>query len=267
MNTRLMRLRRIALLLVVIGIVLLPAPLYLSWTAQANAPPPQTSQVYFAEPLDPGNATDRETLVYRHKTSVALSVHQVSEQYSAGQYQSPTETAQTLEAAMESGSASTDDDGAQADLRAIARNYSVIYDAYGETGTYYRLAVVEDGAEVRATEITKAQLVARILDQGVYEYDSLSPGAQETVDRIIEKTADDGFGYRPTVDDPFVDRLPALVEKDGTRYSLYVGAHVDDLGPGFGAAILGLIGTGIGSILIIVGTPLYLYAWWRDESG
>lgn len=262
-----MGLRRLALLLLIIGVVLLPAPIYLSWTAQANAPPPQTSQVYDAEPLDPGNATDRGTLLSRHKTSVALSVHQVSEQYSAGQYQSPTETAQTLEAALANGSASTDDAGAQADLRAVARNYSVIYDAYDETETYYRLAVLEDGAKVRATEISRGQLVARIVDQVPYEYDSLSPGAQETVDRIIQESSADGFGYRPTVDDPFVDRLPALVQKDGTLYSLYVGAHVDDLGPGFGAVILGSVGTGTGSILIIAGVILYLYAWRRDQRG
>ncbi|AZH23871.1 hypothetical protein [Haloplanus aerogenes] len=253
-------------LLVAVGLVCLPAPLYLSWAGQATAPPPKTSQIYVAEPLDPTNESDRDAIVEQYRTTVALSVHQVSERYSAGEYRTPNATRAALTAAMETGQSRATDAGTKADLRAIARNETFVYDAYGDHERYYRLRVVENGSVVRAENVSRDRVAAAILDEHVYRYDRLSPGAQRTVDRILDNSSADGDGYRPRVNDPFVDRLPALVEKDERLYSLTVYGHVDDFGPGFTWFVRGLLVTGVGVLLLLVAGGRYAYGWWRGQS-
>lgn len=259
-----MRPRKLALLLIVLGVVCLPAPLYLGWAADATAPPQQSSQIYNAEPLDPSNESDRERIIDRHRTTVAFSMHRVSERYSAGQYRAPNETRRTLETAMDSGSATTDDPEAQADLRAIARNHTFVHDAYGDREQYYRVRVEENGTHVSAEAVSTDRLATAIAERGAVQYDALSSGERETVDRILETAADDG--YRPRVDEPFVDRLPTLVEKDGTLYSLYVYGHVDDFGPGFSGFVAGLLVAVIGVIFMVAGAGTYGVVWWRERS-
>ncbi|AEN06579.1 hypothetical protein [Halolamina sp.] len=65
--------RTTAVARLVVGLLLLPAPL-----------PPRSSQCDSAtsETLDLNNSTDRETFVDRDWTTVAFSAHQVSERYS-----------------------------------------------------------------------------------------------------------------------------------------------------------------------------------------
>lgn len=266
--------RRIALALVVVGTLCLPAPLYLGAAASVAAPPQQTSQIYTATPVDVDTSAGREAVVSGHVTGVALSVHQVSERYSAGEYRAPTVTRTTLEAAMEDGSATTDDPAAMADLRAIAREYTFVYDAYSDEAEegregerYYRLRVRDDGSTVRATNVSLDRVANETVEQVAVDYDDLSAGERRTVDNIIANTSSDGYGgYRPRVDDPFVDRLPALVRKDGTLYSLQVFGHVDDFGPGFFGFIAGLVVAAVGGALIIVAGTAYVLLWWRDRA-
>lgn len=257
--------KKIALLLIVLGGICLPAPLYLAWAAQTTAPPPQTSQIYSAEPLDPVNESDQKRIVDRHGTAVALSIHQISERYSASEYQAPNETNRTLETAMETGSATTSDTGVQADLQTINQNYTFIYDAYRDRDQYYRFRVGEDGSTVQAQPAAIAQVANVTVEREVVHYSDLSPGEQQTVDRILRNSSEDSSGYRPYVDDPFVDRLPALVAKDGTLYSLYVTGHVDDFGPGFSGFVTGLAVAGIGGILLLIGTIMYVIIWVRER--
>lgn len=255
-----MRLRKLALLLVVAGLLCLPAPLYLSWAAEATAPPPRTSQVYAAEPIDPANETDRKRIVDRHAGAVALSIHQVSKQYSAGEYRSPNVTRRTLETAMETGSATTTDPGARADLRVIARNYTFIYDAYADDREYYRFHVREDGSVVEAQNISRTAVANTTVERATIHYESLSPAGQRTFDRILANSTEGEWGYRPRIDQPLTEELPALVRQNGTRYSVHVIGHVDDFGPGFGAFILGLGGTVVGILLVASGGIAYVLA-------
>jgi hypothetical protein len=261
-----MRPRKIALLLLVLGAVCLPAPVYLGWAAETTAPPAQTSQIYHAEPVDPANESDRKQIVDRHGTTVALSIHQVSERYSAGEYRAPNETHQTLEAAMESSSATTEDADAQADLSAIARNHTFVHDAYGDDVQYYRLTVEDDGAVVRADPVPIDRVANVTVEEGAVQYSDLSTDEQETVDRFIGNSSTDDSGYRPHVDEPFVDRLPALVEKDGTVYSLHVSGHVDDFGPGFSGFVVGILVAGVGVVLLLAGAGTYAVDWLRERS-
>ena len=261
--------RTLALLLLVVGAVCLPAPIYLGWAAATTAPPPQTSQIYVAEPLDPTNRSDRATIVGRYGSTVSLSVHQVSDRYSAGEYRAPNETRRTLTAAIRTGTARTDDPDARADLRGIARNTTFVYDAYDDRQpeAYYRLQVREDGAVVHAEQVSRDRVANVTVERGAYRYATLSPGARRTVDRIVANSSSDTPGHRPLVSDPFVDRLPALVEREDTLYGLYASGHVDDFGPGFSGFLYGLVGTGLGVASLLLGGGIYGVVWWRQRSG
>jgi hypothetical protein len=260
--------RKIAVLLVALGLVCLPAPIYLGWAAQATAPEPRTAQSYAAEPLDPANASDRRTIVDRHGRAVALSVHQVSDRYSAGEYRAPNATRRTLRAAMRTGTARADDSAVRADLRAIGRNATFVHDAYagGERERYYRLRIERSGAAVRARPVTVGRVANATVERRAYRYGSLSPGARRTVDRIVRNASTDDPGYRPRVSDPFADRLPALVRTDGTVYSLFVYGHVDDFGPGFSGFVRGVLVAGVGVLLCCLGGGVYAAAWWRRRG-
>lgn len=258
-----MRLRELALALALLGLVCLPAPLYLGWAAEATAPPQKTSQVYAAQPLDPSDPTDREVIVDRHATAVALSTHQVSERYSAGEYRAPNVTRRALDAAMRTGSATVDDPDARAGLRRIARNYTFVYDAYDDAG-YHRLRASEDGSTVRARNVSADRVANATVERAAVRYDDLSPGERRTVDRVLANSSEDDFGYRPRVDDPFVDRLPALVHRDDTLYSVHVVGHVDDFGPGFGAFVIGLGVAAVGVVLVVAAGVIALLARQRE---
>ncbi|RDZ33554.1 MULTISPECIES: hypothetical protein [unclassified Haloferax] len=258
-----MRLRKLALLLAVVGLVCLPAPVYLPALADATSPPPKVSNSYRAETVSLANQSDIETIVNRHGRSVSISVHQVSQRYSAGEYRAPNETRGTLEAAMRNGTARTTAAGAQVDLRAIARNNTYVHDAYGEREQYYRLRVRENGSVVTARNATLQRVANTTVERSAYSYANLSPAARGTVDSILRNSSDGDLGYRPRMNDAFVDRLPALVEKEGTRYSITAYTHVDDFG--FGAAfVVGLGVAGVGAVLILVGGAVYAIAWWRE---
>jgi hypothetical protein len=261
-----MRLRKLAVLLAVVGVLCLPAPVYLGWAAETTAPTPRTGQVYDAEPLDPSNRSDRETILQRHGSTVALSVHQVSDQFSAGEYRAPNETRRTLRDAMRTGTARTDAPDARADLRAIGRNETFVYDAYGDRDQYYRLRIADDGGVAHARNVSRGRVANVTVERRAVRYASLSPGERRTVDHVLRNASTDDRGYRPRVDDPFVDRLPGLVRKDGTLYSIYVYGHVDDFGPGFSGFVVGLGVAGVGALSLVVAGSLYVVAWWRRRN-
>jgi hypothetical protein len=245
--------RKLAVVLVVVGLVLLPAPLYLGWAAEATAPPPRTSQVYAAEPMDLDDEGDRQQILDRYWSEVAFSAHQVSDRYSAEEYRSPNATREALRTAMRDGDAAVADDGARADLRDIAAEYAYLTDTYTDIEGYYRLSVAENGSVVRAERVSEDRIVNETVEQAP-RHSELGTGEQRTVDRVLNNGTE---GYRPRVDDPYADRLPTLVWKDGTLYGIYVSGHVDDFGPGFGGFVAGLVATAVGLVLVLAGAVLY----------
>ena len=264
-----MRTRKLALALLVVGALCLPAPAYLGWAASATAPPPKTSQVYVAQPVDPTDESDHDAILSHATGTVALSVHQVSQRYSAGEYRAPNATNRLLDAAMADGAQTVRDPAVRADVARIARNYTFVYDAYSHDGgdgeRYYRLRVSEDASRVEATPVPTERVVNATVEREAVRYEELAPAERETVDAILNASTSGEFGYRPRVDDAFVDELPALVRKGGTLYSLRVGGHVDDFGPGFQGFFWGLLVAGAGVVLLSVGGLVYAREWWRER--
>lgn len=255
--------RRAALALLVVGLVLLPAPLYLSWAADATAPPAKSSQIYAAESVDLDNESDRKHLVYRHWTTVAFSAHQVSQAYSHDEYRAPNESRAALREAMRNGSATVESAGAKADLREIGGEYRFLTDSYTDIEGYYRFRVSENGSVVEADQVSRERIAEAIADQAPH-YENLSAGEQRTLDRVLNQSRTAGDGYRPRVDEPFADRLPTPFWKGDTLYTVYVTGHVDDFGPGFHGFVYGIFAA-IGGVVLVLGSGGYLaYIRWQD---
>ncbi|WP_128904925.1 hypothetical protein [Halorubrum amylolyticum] len=80
--------RRVALLLVVVGALCLPAPQYLGWAAATASPPDRTAQVFAAEPIDVDDAADRRRFVDRHANEITLSDARLAARSDDGTYRS-----------------------------------------------------------------------------------------------------------------------------------------------------------------------------------
>jgi len=252
--------RRVALLLVVVGLCCLPAPQYLGWAAEATSPPAQTAGIYAAERIDLGDEADRKRFVDRYGDDVALADYRLTARY-GDDYRAPNATRRAIVSAMANGSARVEREDARADLREIASEYEFVRDSEAGTEGYYRLAVENDGGLVRATPVTLAA-VANATAERVPRYEDLSAGERRTVDAVLNRSTTDDPGYRPQVNDPFVDELPTAIRKDGALYSIYTYGHVDDFGPGFGGFVVGLGVALVGVVLVLVGGGLYAYDRW-----
>lgn len=258
-----MRLGRVALVLGVVGLLLVPAPLYLSATGHAVAPPPKTSQVYGAQSIDLATADGRDAVLRFHAFETTLSLHQVSGAYSAGEYRAPNRTRRTLRTAIREGNATVDDPAVQADLRAIARNHTFLTETYGERDSYAHFSVRGNGSVVTARNVTDARVANVTAERRTVDAADLSTAERRTVDRILGNGTDDS-GYRPRADAAFVDRLPALVSVDGTLYSVHTVGHVDDLSPGFTGFVYGMYATGFGVVLLVAAGVLAVVARRRN---
>ena len=248
--------RRVALALAVVGLLLVPAPVYLSAAGTALAPPPKSPTVYGAAPVDLGTPDGRATVLDHHATRTTLSLHRVSERYSAGEYRAPNRTRRVLRTAVREGNATASDPAVRADLRAVARNDTFLTEAYRAGESYARFRVRDGGRAVTARNVTDARVANVTAERHAVAYDDLSPAERRTVDRILE--SEEGWGSRPRADDPFADRLPALVRVDGTLYSLHGVAHVDDLGPGFTGFVYGVYAAGAGLLILVLAGALWV---------
>lgn len=222
--------------------------------------------MYAAEPIDLENDADRKLFVDRYGHEVTLSTHELTAR-NGDEYRKPNATRRLLVAAMRDGSASTvGNEDARADLRKIQAEHEFVRDTNDRTEPdgYYRFAVSVDGPTTNVTaEPVDIATVADAVAEQAPRYDDLSAGEQRTVDRILDNSTGDSMGYRPRVNDPYVDQLPTAIRKDDTLYSVSVSGHVDDFGPGFGGFVVGLGVATIGVVLLLAGGGLYASDRWR----
>jgi hypothetical protein len=252
--------RRVALLLVAVGLLCLPAPQYLGLAAEATSPPAQSSQIYAAEPIDLGNESDRERLVDRHGDEVALADYRLTARH-GDEYRSVNATRRAVESAMATGSATASDPGARADLEAIDAEYAFVRDSDAGTGGYYRLTVTEDGSTVRAESVSLVPVADAVAEEAP-RYEELDAGERRTVDEVVNGSTGADPGYRPQADAPYLDRFPTPIWRGDTLYSVYVTGHVDDFGPGFAGFVVGLGVASVGVVLVLAGSGLYAYDRW-----
>lgn len=247
---------RPALALLVVGLLLLPGPLYADAAADATAPERhRASTGYTATPVD---ASNDSLLADRYAGGVTLRPQKLGYPHIADDYRAPNRTRRTLERALRDGTASTLDEAVAADLRTLARNYSLLSADYER---YYAFAVTGSGgdasATVRTSRANDSEIAAVVRDELAASYRELSPAERATFRKIRNATeAADAYDYRPWSDEPVPDAR--LVERNGTHYEVRAASVTDEFGPS-GGVLLGFVGSlvGVGCLLAAGGSWLF----------
>lgn len=241
-----MALRRVALGLALLGVVLVPGPAYALAFDRLDGPErTRSSAGYSATPVDVENGS---YLTDRWRGSVTFYAESLSRPYS-DEFRAPNATYEVVRTAVAQGNATTTDPGVRADLREIESTHPFVTLEY--EGVYdLRLATDGGTTVVRAEEANDSEIAAAVREELVVEYESLSPGERRTFRKIRNATtAEDEYAYRPWSDEPMFE-TPAIVEKDGEHYAVAVVSHTDDFG--FPAGLfVGLAGSVVGVVSLL----------------
>lgn len=192
--------------LLVVGILCLPAPFYLPVITETIAPPHRTTRTYTAEVVDPTQAIYHDDILDRHRSTIAVTVTTTTLRNRPDYIRAPARTNDVLLAAVRNGSATTTDPVVRADLRALDRRNRLLYTPSEPAARYTRFAVTDDGSHVTTTPISDARAVNLTITYGAYAYTNLSAAARATVDTLIERGT-----YRP----PGVGGVPRGVARVG----------------------------------------------------
>ncbi|QIO23358.1 hypothetical protein [Haloarcula sp. JP-L23] len=224
-----MDLGRPAILVLVIGLLCIPAPLYLPVAIEMTHS--QTDAPYNGPVVDPATEDGQETILVYYDRTLRL---EVAADLSTERYDAPSRLRRTLVRAIQNGTATRSAPAVRSDIQAVARNYT--YLRY--QNEYYAFTVAAGGGTVETTHVTREQVVTETVDRQAVAYESLGPQTQRTVDRIVANTSGDaGIGsYRPHENSAVVERSPILVSKNGTLYSIH-----RDGGTYFGAGFVGFL--------------------------
>lgn len=262
-----MEYRRLALALLVAGVVLLPGVGYVYAVDSLDGPDRHRSSTVLA--ASEVNASNDTYLAERFGNQVTFWVNTLEYGHVRDDYRAPNRTRAVLLAALEDGSATTTDPDARADLRAIDDEYAFVATSRDSTLRAVALST-EDGTTTVTVEPASDEAVAdAVRARAVYDYDALPAPEQETVDEILNASrgGDEFDGYRPWSDEPLPQASRFVVEKDGTDYVVRTVAHVDDFSfPDY--IVLGVVASGLGvlSLLaaLVVGVGGWLRRRWRD---
>lgn len=254
--------RSTALALLVVGLVLLPGPLYASALDRLGGPERhRVPSGYVATPID---ASNDSVLAERYVDRLAYRPQTLSYGYHADDYRAPNRTRRVLERALRASPARSADDAVRSDLRKIERNHSFLTLDYDD---YYRLSVTTDdgSATVRANRSTDAEIAGVVRDRLVIEYGDLSPAERRTFRKIRNATESaEEYDYRPWSDEPLPDR--PIVRKNGTHYAVSSASVSDDFGPSTGV-FLGFLGSLVGVGCLLASGFVALHVRLFSENG
>lgn len=88
---------------------------------------------------------------------------------------------------------------------------------------YYRLTIEQNGTIVRTDPASYREVATAIAEQAPH-YQNLTAAEKETVDKILNASAEDSGNYRPRVNEP-VSQGP--IWKGDTLYRIEVTVHTD----------------------------------------
>lgn len=253
--------RSTLLALLVVGLLLLPGPMYAVAIDRLDGPERhRVPSGYVATPI---NASNDSALAERYANHLAYRPRTLSASYNADDYRAPNRTRRLLERAVQDGSATTDDDATRSDLARLERNYSLLTLDYDE---YYAFSVAaSDGtATVRANRSTDAEIAGVVRDELVVAFRDLSPAERRTVRKIRNATeSEETYDYRPWSDEPVPDR--PIVRKNGTHYAISSATVTDDFGPSTGV-LFGFLGSLVGVACLVGAGLVALYARVRNRE-
>ena len=250
---------RIALALLLIGLVLLPGPAYAVGLDRLDGPDRyRISSGYQATPIDVSNDS---ALAEEYRYGLAFQPADMQLRYIAEDYQAPNRTRRVLERAIRNGAATTEDQAVQADLQQLQRTHPLLtlsYERYYE----YSVSSTGDTTTIETARASDSRIAALVRSNRIVSYENLTEAEQQTFRKIRNATDDpDQYDYRPWSDEPLPER--PIVERNGTYYAIENTSETDDFDfpAGF---LLGFVASGLGLIALLVSGGLHLYARSKD---
>jgi hypothetical protein len=249
---------RIALALLLIGLVLLPGPAYAVGLDRLDGPDRyRVSTGYQTTAVDISNDS---ALAEEYIFGLAFLPEDMQFHYINEDYLAPNRTQRVLERAIRNGSATTRDQAVEADLQQLQRTHPLLTLTYR---VYYVYSVSSTGGTttIEATRANESQIAALVRANHVVSYQNLTKAEQRTFRKIRNATDDpDQYDYRPWSDEPLPER--PIVERNGTYYVIEGSSDTDDFNfpAGF---LLGFVASGLGLIALILSGGVWLYARWR----
>jgi hypothetical protein len=247
---------RSALALLLLGLVLLPAPAYAIGLERIDAPERHRSSTGYRAPAV--DVTNDSALAQRYAKPLAFQPGDLEYSHIARNYEAPNRTRSLLERAIENpnGTATTDNAEVGSDLRRLEREYPYLTVSFD---TYYAYSV-STTAETTTIEVTRANgsaVAATIRSALVVSYENLSPAEQTTFRKIRNATESaESYDYRPWADEPVPEK--PIVAYQGSHYAVRVGTHVDDIDFPDGL-FLGLVASGVGLLCLLAAAGVWLY--------
>jgi hypothetical protein len=246
---------RVALALLVVGVVLLPGPAYAIGLDRLDGPDRhRISTGYVATPID---ASNDSLLAERYAGRLALRTESLQYRHVATDYRAPNRTRQVLERAIRNGTATAETSAVRSDLRRLARNETFLT---VDDDAYYALSV--SSGTVETSRATDAEIAAAVRDELVVDYGRLPAAERRTFGKIRNTTISSERGdYRPWSDEPVPDE--PIVERDGTHYAVHVRSHTDDFGFPDGL-LVGVAASLVGVTSLLGSGVVWLYGRYRD---
>jgi hypothetical protein len=249
---------RIALALLLIGLVLLPGPAYAVGLDRLDGPDRyRVSAGYQATPIDISNDS---ALTEEYRYGLAFQPADMQFRYVAEDYRAPNRTQRVLERAIRNGSATTEDQAVQADLQQLQRTHPLLtlsYEGYYE----YSVSSTDGTTTIETTRANDSRIATLVRSNRVVSYENLTEAEQQTFRKIRNATDDtDQYDYRPWSDEPLPER--PIVERNETYYTIENTSETDEFNfpDGF---VLGIVASGLGLVALVLSGIVWLYARWR----
>lgn len=233
--------------LLVVGLLLLPGPVYAA--AIDSFTPERAPTGYGAERVDLDDPETRERLTERFAEDVTVNLDHVAEPYAADEYRAQNRTVRVLRRAYrENESVRVTDDAVRADVAALARNASFLRPDFDHEPRRLVVDRPDDALMVGTREATASDVFTAVREAAVVRYDALPPAERATTRKVLNASVGEERGYyRPYRDEPHP--FPAVVERDGEHYLVRPVVHVDDFGPD--GLFVGLVGSGVGLVCLL----------------
>jgi hypothetical protein len=245
---------RVALALLVVGLVLLPGPAYAIGLERLDEPERHRSSTgYVATPIE---AQNDSVLAERYAHEVTFETGDFEYRHVAADYRAPNRTARALERASRIGATTVDDRAVRRDLRRLRHNYS-LFTVDDVASFAFRVETNDDGVRLRATRANESDVARAVRDELVVDYGTLPPAERATFRKIRNATrSDERYDYRPWADEPVPRGL--IVERDGTYYAVEAASATDDIGFPDGL-FLGLVGSVVGVVSLAAAGAVELF--------
>lgn len=243
---------RTALALLVVGLLLIPGPVYATTLDHLGGPNRHRSSAgYTAHPID---ASNDSLLADRYGAELAFQPSEMKWEHVRADYRAPNQTRDVLKNAVRNGSARTTNTAVDRDLRLLSRNYTLLTREYDN---YYAFTVKHNAGTttVETQGANNSEVAAMVRDRLVVDYANLTVDEQRTFREIRNATVNDDY-YRPWQSEPVPEK--PIVARDGSQYAVRHTVSVDDFDFANGL-LIGIVASLLGILFVLTGLLVGAY--------